>query len=208
MSKFKGKRMVDEDLIKKLENLQPGGGEYSAGTGIEISSENEISVDTDTIATKSELFSGDYDDLTNKPDLSVYQLAADAFSGDYDDLTNKPDLSIYAESADLSTVATTGAYSDLTGTPTLATVATTGDYDDLTNKPTIPTVDYPVTDVTVNGTSVVSSKVAAVTVPTSATSTSTVTPTTETLTFTYSDNTTGTITFITAATVSTTTTLS
>lgn len=90
----------------------------------------------------------------------------------------------------------------------LATVATTGDYDDLLNKPTIPTVDYPVTDVTVNGTSVVTNKVAAVTVPTTATSTSTVTPTTETLTFTYSDNTTGTITFLTAATVSTTTTLS
>lgn len=46
------------------------------------------------------------------------------------------------------------------------------------------------------------------TVPTTATSTSTVTPTTETLTFTYSDNTTGTITFLTAVTVNTTTTLS
>jgi len=37
----------------------------------------------------------------------------------------------------LATVATTGSYSDLSGTPTLATVATTGDYDDLTNTPTI-----------------------------------------------------------------------
>ena len=46
-----------------------------------------------TVAT-----SGDYDDLTNKPEL---------FSGDYDDLTNKPELF-------------------------------SGDYDDLTNKPTIP----------------------------------------------------------------------
>ena len=43
------------------------------------------------------------------------------FSGDYDDLTDKPDLSIYAESADLATVATTGAYSDLSGTPTIPT---------------------------------------------------------------------------------------
>lgn len=116
MSKFKGKRMVDEDLIKKLESIDPSGGtEYTAGTGIEISAENEISIDTDTVAIKSELFSGSYDDLTNKPDLSIY-----------------------AETADLATVATTGAYSDLSGTPTLATVATTGDYDDLTNKPTIP----------------------------------------------------------------------
>ena len=40
---------------------------------------------------------------------------------------------------DLATVATTGAYSDLSGTPTLATVATSGDYDDLTGKPTLGT---------------------------------------------------------------------
>lgn len=96
MSNFKGKRMVEEDLIKKLEDLDPSGGEYTAGTGIEISAENEISIDTDTVATKSELFSGSYNDLTNKPDLSIY-----------------------AESSDLATVATTGAYSDLTGTPTI-----------------------------------------------------------------------------------------
>lgn len=206
MSKFKGKRMVDEDLIKKLIDLQPGGGgEYTAGTGIDISDQNEISVDTDTIATKEyvdqhagttytagvgididanneitaniKAGSGivvdtdltddsivvmiDQADIPYKSDLSTV-----ATTGDYDDLTNKPDLSVYAETADLATVATTGAYSDLSGIPTLATVATTGDYDDLTNKPTIPTVDYPVTDVTVNGTSVVSSKIASITVPT------------------------------------------
>ena len=39
----------------------------------------------------------------------------------------------------LSTVATTGAYSDVTGTPTLATVATSGAYSDVTGTPTIPT---------------------------------------------------------------------
>lgn len=38
----------------------------------------------------------------------------------------------------LANVATSGAYSDLSGTPTLATVATSGNYNDLTNKPTIP----------------------------------------------------------------------
>lgn len=42
----------------------------------------------------------------------------------------------------------------------LATVAQSGSYNDLTNKPTIPVVNYPVTDVQVNGTSIVSSKVA------------------------------------------------
>ena len=77
-------------------------------------------------------FSGDYDDLTNKPTL---------FSGNYNDLTNKPDLSIYAESADLATVATSGSYNDLSNKPSLATVATTGDYDDLINKPDVATKD-------------------------------------------------------------------
>lgn len=43
--------------------------------------------DLATVAT-----TGSYNDLTNKPDLSVYELAADAFSGDYNDLTNKPSI--------------------------------------------------------------------------------------------------------------------
>lgn len=47
-------------------------------------------------------------------------------------------LAAKANSADLATVATSGAYSDLSGTPTLATVATSGSYNDLSNKPTIP----------------------------------------------------------------------
>lgn len=40
----------------------------------------------------------------------------------------------------LATVATTGAYADLTGKPALATVATTGAYNDLSGKPAIPVV--------------------------------------------------------------------
>lgn len=47
---------------------------------------------------------------------------------------------------DLATVATTGAYTDLSGTPTLATVATSGDYDDLSNKPSLFSGSY--TDLT------------------------------------------------------------
>ena len=39
----------------------------------------------------------------------------------------------------LSTVATSGAYSDLTGSPTLFPVATTGSFNDLSNKPDIAT---------------------------------------------------------------------
>jgi hypothetical protein len=58
-------------------------------------------------------------------------LATVATSGAYSDLTGKP---TYA------TVASTGAYSDLTGKPSLATVATSGAYSDLTGKPSLATV--------------------------------------------------------------------
>lgn len=50
-------------------------------------------------------FSGDYNDLTNKPDLKAV-----ATSGSYNDLINKPNL---------KTVATTGSYNDLTDKPTI-----------------------------------------------------------------------------------------
>ena len=40
----------------------------------------------------------------------------------------------------LSTVATSGSYTDLSNKPSLATVATSGSYNDLSNKPTIPNV--------------------------------------------------------------------
>ena len=72
------------------------------------------------------------------------------------DLTNdgSDGTSTYVEADQLATVATTGAYSDLSGTPSLATVATTGDYDDLTNKPTIPTVNDATLTIQRNGTNV------------------------------------------------------
>lgn len=50
---------------------------------------------------------------------------------------------------DLATVATTGAYSDLTGKPTLFS----GAYDDLTGKPTIPTNINDLGDVTITSAS-------------------------------------------------------
>ena len=58
-------------------------------------------------------------------------LATVATSGAYSDLSGTPSL---------ATVATTGAYSDLSGTPTLATVATTGAYSDLSGTPSLATV--------------------------------------------------------------------
>ena len=62
----------------------------------------------------------------------VSGLATVATSGAYSDLSGTPSL---------ATVATTGAYSDLSGTPSLATVATTGAYSDLTGAPDVPVLE-------------------------------------------------------------------
>ena len=154
-----------------------------------------------TVAT-----SGSYNDLSNKPTIPAAQVNSDWNSASgVSQILNKPDLSVYALSSSLATVATTGAYSDLSGKPTIpdavsgtndgtnwtsltigsdtyglaggsgsvdwsdilnkptfATVATSGSYNDLSDKPTIPVVDYPVTDVTVGGVSVLSNKIAAI----------------------------------------------
>ena len=93
---------------------------------------------------------------THVADTDIHVTAADklAWNGKQDAIADLSTIRSGAEDgatavqpADLATVATTGAYSDLSGTPdlsgyvqssSLATVATTGDYDDLTNKPTIP----------------------------------------------------------------------
>ena len=65
------------------------------------------------------VFDGDYNNLINTPDLSIYQLISNAFSGSYNDLTDKPTLF-------------SGDYNDLTNLPTLFS----GSYNDLTDKPT------------------------------------------------------------------------
>ena len=65
------------------------------------------------------VFDGDYNNLINAPDLSVYQLISNAFSGNYNDLTNLPTLF-------------SGSYNDLTDKPTLFS----GSYNDLIDTPT------------------------------------------------------------------------
>lgn len=59
----------------------------------------------------------------------IDSLASVATSGAYSDLSGTPTL---------ADVATSGSYNDLTDIPFLATVATSGSYNDLTNTPTIP----------------------------------------------------------------------
>ena len=94
-------------------------------------------------------FSGNYNDLTNKPTIpsKVSDLNNDSgfITKSVNDLTN------YTLSSSLATVATTGQYSDLTGTPSLATVATTGSYNDLLDKPSGLTLDSAVSTTSTNG---------------------------------------------------------
>ena len=176
-------------------------------------------IDTPTLAKVAT--SGSYNDLTNKPEipskvsypfLAVFQASVadvefsingtDYYnSGNiiYIDDSNKIRVNLKALNPKFGTglsssfntetralnvaidTTTVALKSDIPAIPTLATVATTGSYNDLIDKPSIPTT---------------------------ATSTSTVTPTTTQLVFTYADNTTETVTLMTAVAVDTTTTLS
>lgn len=169
-----------------------------------------------TVAT-----SGDYDDLLNKPTIPA------AVSGTNDG-TNWTTITIGAITKSIPAAQVNSDWNAVSGVaqilnkPSLATVATTGAYSDLSGTPTIPdavsgvndgtnwtsitigsvTKAIPqggsggVTDVTVGGTSVVSQGVAVIPAIPSVSSTS------ETWTFTLSDGTTTTKTIITSVTVS------
>lgn len=71
--------------------------------------------------------------LSEKADTA--DLAAVAFSGDYDDLTDKPTIPAAQVNSDWNAVS---GVAQILNKPTLATVATSGSYNDLTDKPTIP----------------------------------------------------------------------
>ena len=95
-----------------------------------------ISAPIGSSSSSTTAFSGDYDDLTNKPTIPT------AFSGDYDDLTNKPTIiTSYNDLSDKPTIPTafSGDYDDLTNKPAIPT-AFSGDYNDLTNKPDLSNV--------------------------------------------------------------------
>ena len=80
------------------------------------------------VPTNVSAFTNDSGYITNSvSNLTNYtptaSLASVATSGAYSDLSGTPDLSIYAQSANLATVATSGSYSDLSGTPDLSIYA-------------------------------------------------------------------------------------
>ena len=68
--------------------------------------------------------------ITGKLDAS----AVSTFGGT---LIDDADAAAARTTLGLATVASTGAYGDLSGTPSLGAVATSNDYDDLSNKPTL-----------------------------------------------------------------------
>ncbi len=107
----------------------------SGGTFTQVQA-NWAETDTDDpsfIQNKPALFSGDYDDLTNKPTLGT--MAAE-------------DASDYTPTASLADVATTGDYDDLLNKPTIPAAQVQSDWnqsdsnevDFIKNKPSIPSV--------------------------------------------------------------------
>ena len=86
---------------------------------------------TTVVVTGGGLDGGDASGNGGIEPVNLGALAAVALSGAYADITGTPTL---------STVATSGAYADITGTPTLSTVATSGAYADITGTPTLATV--------------------------------------------------------------------
>lgn len=101
-----------------------------------------FSGDYNDLTNKPELFSGDYDDLTNKPTIptKTSDLTNDSgyttFDGDYNSLTNKP--AIPDSLSDLSEDSTHRTVTDTEKTTWSNKSDFSGSYNDLTNKPTIP----------------------------------------------------------------------
>ena len=106
--------------------------------------QNDVGYITDYTETDPIFSSSAAKDITSN-DITNWNNKSD-FSGDYNDLTNKPvipdvtnyvtknttELENYTLTNDLSRVALTNNYNDLNNKPTMFS----GDYNDLTNKPT------------------------------------------------------------------------
>lgn len=116
---------------------EPTGTEYSAGTGITISEENEIAV-TEAISNGAAAGATAVQPAALNDYALSSSLATVATSGSYADLSNKPSIPAAQVNSDWNAVS---GVSQILNKPSLATVATTGAYSDLSGTPTIPTVD-------------------------------------------------------------------
>ena len=231
-NKYQGKRLVPEYLITKLEEIEPGAeytaGDnitiedgvisatdttYTAGPGIEINTASnnlvrtKISIngglnydnngnmiaDNSVVAFKSDIVTS-YNDLTDKPSIPTKTSDLQNDSNFIQNATQQQSVVLQTESSNFdmqSNFITVDATDEVSGDSSSITIA--GEQIDIDT----PVLYYNTVEVaTIND------------IPTTATSSSTVTPSTIQLTFTYSDNTTETITVMTGASVTTTTTLS
>lgn len=124
-----------------------------------------ISIDANNVISATNLSSGNYLNLDNKPQINGVTLSGNKTSAELGILTSNDlptktsDLTNDSGYINISFVPT--LISELTNDsgfitsadlPTLATVATSGDYDDLSNKPTIPTVNNATITFTQGGT--------------------------------------------------------
>lgn len=106
------------------------------GEGVVAEEENQIAVGkfNDNKTTNAFEIGNGTDDTARSNALELDWSGNLLTAGDITDGSGNV-LSDKVDSSSLAAVATSGDYSDLTGTPNLAPVATTGDYDDLTNTP-------------------------------------------------------------------------
>lgn len=130
--------IVDEEARTALENKV----DKEEGKGLsenDYTDEDKAIVDgvttaLDGKADKSDTYTKSQTDTLLSAKANSSDLSTVATSGSYNDLSDTPNL---------STVATSGDYNDLENKPNLSTVATSGSYDDLTDKPTIDTAISP-----------------------------------------------------------------
>ena len=115
---------------------------------------NESIVGTGNITIEG--FSGNYNDLTNKPTIPT---KTSELTNDSGFLTEQTLKTINGESlvgtGNITISGFSGSYNDLTDKPNFSTVATSGSYNDLTDKPSIPSSSDFVTigtDQTITGT--------------------------------------------------------
>ena len=92
--------------------------DHMANTGIHVTAEKQAiwTAKQDAIADLSDIRSGAEAGATA---VQPGDLATVATTGNYSDLSGTPDLSIYAQSANLATVATSGSYNDLIDKPVI-----------------------------------------------------------------------------------------
>jgi len=127
---------INKKIILTLQNgniIEIPVGDLINGLQTEITSDNKLSSDLvdDTNNTHKFVSASEKELWNNKSD----------FSGNYNDLSNKP--SIPSKTSDLTNDSgfidnTVNNLTNYTKTSSLSTVATSGSYNDLSNKPTIP----------------------------------------------------------------------